>query len=180
MPRTVGAKDKKPRKAPVRKPKKVFLTKSEVDLAAKLGVTPTELAIEKVKLQRKPRKKKPAPVVKYDANNVYRWIRINYLKHPDNSKNVLREGWVPVTVDQQPSFKDNVNEHGHIEIGGLILCMRPNINWESIAKDLQKALRDEIDENQALSFKVKSLEHQIVGFQAVISYLESKSGHDTV
>jgi len=48
-------------------------------------------------------------------------------------------------------------------------------------------LRDEINENQkrshdidALLFKVKSLEHQIIGFQAVISYLETKSGNDTV
>jgi len=181
MARTVGAKDKQPRKAPVRKPRKVILTKTEVDVAASLGVTPQQLAVEKVKLQRKPRKKRKAiPKFKYDASNTYRWIRIDYLKHPDNSKNVLREGWQPATIDQQPSFRNNVNEHGHIEIGGLVLCMRPHINWESIAKDLQKALRDEIDENQALAFKIKSLEHQAIGFQAVISYLETKSGHDTV
>lgn len=61
------------------------------------------------------------------------------------------------------------------------------INWESLAKDLQKALRDEIVENQKraddidmLLFKIKSLEQQIIGFQAVISYLETKSGNDTV
>jgi len=122
MARTFGAKDKKPRKSPVRKPKKVFLTKSEVNLAAKMGVTPTELAIEKVKLQRKPRKPRAAKV-----------------------------------------------------------------NWEGLAKNLQRALRDEIVENQkratdidTLLFKIRSLEHQIIGFQAVISYLETKSGHDTV
>lgn len=61
------------------------------------------------------------------------------------------------------------------------------INWEGLAKDLQKALRDEIVENQKraddidmLLFKIKSLEHQVIGFQAVISYLETKSGNDTV
>ena len=56
MSRTVGAKDKKPRKTPVRRPKRVMLTKTEVNLAAKLGVTPQQLAVEKIKLQRKPRK----------------------------------------------------------------------------------------------------------------------------
>lgn len=61
------------------------------------------------------------------------------------------------------------------------------INWEGLAKNLQTALRDEIVENQrrandidALLFKIRSLEHQAVGFQAVISYLEIKCGNDTV
>jgi hypothetical protein len=61
------------------------------------------------------------------------------------------------------------------------------VNWEHLARNLQSALRDEIVENQkratdidTLLFKIKSLEHQIIGFQAVISYLETKSGNDTV
>jgi hypothetical protein len=61
------------------------------------------------------------------------------------------------------------------------------VNWEGLAKNLQRALRDEIVENQkratdidTLIFKIRSLEHQIIGFQAVISYLETKSGNDTV
>ena len=122
MSRTVGAKDKQPRKSPVRKPKRVMLTKTEVDFAAKLGVTPQQLAVEKIKLQRKPRK-------------------------PRETK----------------------------------------VNWERLARNLQTALRDEIVENQkrandidALLFKIRSLEHQVIGFQAVISYLETKSGNDTV
>jgi hypothetical protein len=122
MSRTIGAKDKAPRKSPVRKPKKIKLTKAEVDLAAKMGVTPQQLAIEKLKLQRKPRKPRATKV-----------------------------------------------------------------NWERLARNLQTALRDEIVENQkrandidALLFKIKSLEHQAIGFQAVISYLETKSGNNTV
>jgi hypothetical protein len=122
MSRTVGAKDKQPRKSPVRKPKRVMLTKTEVDFAAKLGVTPQQLAVEKIKLQRKPRKPRATKV-----------------------------------------------------------------NWERLARNLQTALRDEIVENQkrandidALLFKIRSLEHQVIGFQAVISYLETKSGNDTV
>ena len=122
MSRTIGAKDKAPRKSPVRKPKKIKLTKAEVDLAAKMGVTPQQLAIEKLKLQRKPRKPRATKV-----------------------------------------------------------------NWERLARNLQTALRDEIVENQkrandidALLFKIRSLEHQAIGFQAVISYLETKSGNNTV
>lgn len=122
MSRTVGAKDKKPRKSPVRKPKKIVLTKAEVDLAAKLGITPEELAKEKMELMKIKRK-----------------------------------------------------------------ASRQKINWENLARNLQKALRDEMDENQkrahdidALLFKIKSLEHQVIGFQAVISYLESKNGNDPV
>lgn len=118
MSRTVGAKDLKPRKKPVRK---VKMTSAQVGLANKLGVPLETYAKELVKARkpRKPRQKK--------------------------------------------------------------------INWEVLAKDLQKALRDEIVENQArandidmLLFKIKSLEHQVIGFQAVISYLETKSGNDTV
>jgi hypothetical protein len=55
MSRTLGAKDKKPRKTPV---KKVIITKTEVDLAEKLGVPVEAYAKEKLKLRkaRKPRK----------------------------------------------------------------------------------------------------------------------------
>ena len=118
MSRTVGAKDKKPRKKPV---KKILVTKSQVDLAQKLGVPLETYVKEKIKLS-KPRKPRAAKV-----------------------------------------------------------------NWERLARNLQTALRDEIVENQkratdidTLLFKIRSLEHQVIGFQAVISYLETKSGHDTV
>ena len=66
MSRTPGAKDKQPRKSPARKPKRVMLTKTEVNLAAKLGVTPQQLAVEKVKLQRKPRKPRKPRTPKVD------------------------------------------------------------------------------------------------------------------
>jgi hypothetical protein len=148
MSRTVGAKDKKPRKMPV---------------------------------------KKRLPVVKEDSQYVYRWIRCDYFTDANKSKIAEREGWVPVTAEQQPKFKQHANSTGHIEVGGLMLCRSKNLNWERLAKNLQTALRDEINENQkrandidALLFKIKSLEHQVIGFQAVISYLETKSGHDTV
>lgn len=61
------------------------------------------------------------------------------------------------------------------------------VNWERLAKQLQTALNDEIKENQGLSdringlqFQVANLEHQAIGYRAVVSYLENKLGNDTV
>ena len=123
MARTIGAKDKKPRKSPVRKPKSITLTLSQVQAANHLDIPVEAYAKELVKLKRKPR---------------------------------------------QPRIKKQ-------------------IDWERLAKNLQKALHDEIKENEnirnvvsSLDFKVRSLEHQVIGYQAVISYLESKNGHDSV
>ena len=61
----------------------------------------------------------------------YRWIRVstNGQADPRNLSAKLREGWEPVTAEEQPKFelladptsrfKDN------IEIGGLLLCKTP-------------------------------------------------------
>jgi hypothetical protein len=62
MSRTPGAKDKKPRKTPV---KKILVTKSQVDLANRLGVSVEEYAKEKIKLS-KPRKPRKPRVPKVD------------------------------------------------------------------------------------------------------------------
>jgi hypothetical protein len=62
MSRTPGAKDKKPRKTPI---KKVLITKTEVDLAEKLGVPVEAYAKEKFKL-RKARKPRTPRVPKVD------------------------------------------------------------------------------------------------------------------
>jgi hypothetical protein len=62
-----------------------------------------------------------------------------------------------------------------------------NIDWENMARELQKALRDEIFDGQGkmrtiegLEFDVRNLKHQVIGYQAVISYLENKLGNPTV
>lgn len=197
MSRTVGAKDKKPRKSPVRK---IKMTSAQVNMAAKLGVPLETYAKELVKA-RKPRKKtvrKPKyvepttiPRLEEDSGYVYRWIRADLFKDGNKRKLIDRNGWTPVKAEEQPSLQPMSSRKTTIEIGGLVLCKMKKtdapINWEKLAKELQTALRDEIDENQkrahdieALLFKVKSLEHQVIGFQAVISYLESKNGNDPV
>jgi hypothetical protein len=61
----------------------------------------------------------------------YRWIRVSTLNAPDprNLSGKLREGWEPVTVEEQPRFKllvdPNSRFSGNIEIGGLLLCKTP-------------------------------------------------------
>jgi hypothetical protein len=60
-------------------------------------------------------------------------------------------------------------------------------NWEKLARELQAALKSEIDENSGLIARVESLEfdilnlkHQAIGYQAVVSYLENKLGYHSV
>jgi len=61
----------------------------------------------------------------------YRWIRTSTLNEADprNLSSKLREGWEPVTVEEQPQFKllvdPNSRFRDNIEIGGLLLCKTP-------------------------------------------------------
>lgn len=61
------------------------------------------------------------------------------------------------------------------------------VNWEKLAKQLQTALNDEIVENNGLfrqiedlKFQVANLEHQAIGYRAVVSYLENNLANHTV
>jgi len=60
-------------------------------------------------------------------------------------------------------------------------------NWERLAKQLQTALNDEIVENNGLfkriddlKFQVANLEHQAIGYRAVVSYLENQIANNPV
>jgi hypothetical protein len=61
----------------------------------------------------------------------YRWIRISTLDQSDarNLSSKLREGWEPVSVEEQPQFSLLVDPNSRfkdkIEIGGLLLCKTP-------------------------------------------------------
>ena len=61
----------------------------------------------------------------------YRWIRVSNLNSADprNLSAKLREGWEPVSVEEQPKFRLLVDPMscyaGNIEIGGLLLCKTP-------------------------------------------------------
>lgn len=62
-----------------------------------------------------------------------------------------------------------------------------SVDWETLCKNLQKALNDQIAENQEceklinnLHFEIANARHKEIGYQAVISYMESKRGNTTV
>ena len=65
------------------------------------------------------------------AGFAYRWIRVSMLNQldPRNLSAKIREGWEPVTVEEQPKFRLLVDPNSrfkdNIEIGGLLLCKTP-------------------------------------------------------
>ena len=60
-----------------------------------------------------------------------RWVRVSSLgkADPKNISAKLREGWEPVTIEEQPKFKLLIDASSrfrdNIEIGGLLLCKTP-------------------------------------------------------
>ena len=62
----------------------------------------------------------------------YRWIRTSTLNaaDPRNISAKLREGWEPVTLEEQPKFRLLADPQSrfkdNIEIGGLLLCKTPS------------------------------------------------------
>lgn len=65
------------------------------------------------------------------AGFAYRWIRVSTLNNADarNISKSLREGWEPVSIEEQPRLKLLASLDGpfkgSIEIGGLVLCKIP-------------------------------------------------------
>jgi hypothetical protein len=85
-------------------------------------------------MQERPKQWAPAellPEPDKEPGFAYRWIRVATLNvtDPRNLSGKLREGWEPVTVEEQPSMKlladPNSRYAGNIEIGGLLLCKTP-------------------------------------------------------
>ena len=66
------------------------------------------------------------------AGFAYRWIRVSTLSQADprNISAKLREGWEPVSIEEQPKFKllvdSNSRYKDNIEVGGLLLCKTPS------------------------------------------------------
>jgi hypothetical protein len=61
----------------------------------------------------------------------YRWIRVSMMNtaDPRNLSSKLREGWEPVTVEEQPKFRLLADPQSrfkdNVEVGGLLLCKTP-------------------------------------------------------
>jgi hypothetical protein len=66
------------------------------------------------------------------AGFAYRWIRVSTLGQADprNISAKTREGWEPVSIEEQPKFKllvdSNSRYKDNIEVGGLLLCKTPS------------------------------------------------------
>jgi hypothetical protein len=71
----------------------------------------------------------PEPIK--EAGFAYRWVRVSTLNSADprNISSKLREGWEPVSVEEQPQMKffldPNSRFKENIEVGGLLLCKAP-------------------------------------------------------
>ena len=86
----------------------------------------------------------------------YRWIRVATLNQADprNVSAKLRDGWEPVTIEEQPSMQlladPNSRYKNNIEIGGLLLCKTPSEfveqRTEHFAKQTQ-AQTEAVDNN---------------------------------
>ena len=85
-------------------------------------------------MQERPKQWMPAellPEPDKEPGFAYRWVRVATLNvsDPRNLSGKLREGWEPVTIEEQPSMKLLVDPGsryaGNIEIGGLLLCKTP-------------------------------------------------------
>ena len=61
----------------------------------------------------------------------YRWIRVSFngRRDPKNFSAKMREGWEPVTIEEQPKFQlladPDSRFANNIEIDGLLLCKTP-------------------------------------------------------
>ena len=84
--------------------------------------------------QERPKQWMPAellPEPDREPGFAYRWVRVATLNaaDPRNLSGKLREGWEPVTVEEQPTMRllvdPNSRFSGNIEIGGLLLCKTP-------------------------------------------------------
>lgn len=81
----------------------------------------------------------------------YRWIRVSMIGNSD-AKNIsakLREGWEPVSIDEQPQFKLLVDPNSrfkdNVEIAGLLLCKMPVEFVEQRTAYFAKVNQDNMD-----------------------------------
>lgn len=85
-------------------------------------------------MQERPQQWKPAellPEPDKAPGYAYRWIRISFngRRDPKNFSAKMREGWEPVTIEEQPKFQlladPDSRFKNNIEIDGLLLCKTP-------------------------------------------------------
>ena len=88
----------------------------------------------------------------------YRWIRVSTLNaaDPRNISSKLREGWEPVSLEEQPKYRLLASGDGkfkdNIEIGGLLLCKTPKefVSQRSEYYDKQTQAQTEAVDNNLM------------------------------
>jgi hypothetical protein len=90
--------------------------------------------LESRTLQERPKQWQPPellPEPDKQPGYAYRWIRVSTLNQADprNVSAKLREGWEPVSIEEQPKFQLLVDPASRykdqVEVGGLLLCKTP-------------------------------------------------------
>jgi hypothetical protein len=90
--------------------------------------------LESRTLQERPKQWQPPellPEPDKQPGYAYRWIRVSTLNQADprNVSSKLREGWEPVSIEEQPKFQLLVDPASRykdqVEVGGLLLCKTP-------------------------------------------------------
>ena len=90
--------------------------------------------LESRTLQERPKQWQPPellPEPDKQPGYAYRWIRVSTLNQADprNVSSKLREGWEPVSIEEQPKFQllvdPNSRYKDQVEVGGLLLCKTP-------------------------------------------------------
>jgi hypothetical protein len=86
----------------------------------------------------------------------YRWVRVSTLGVNDarNISAALREGWEPVSIEEQPQFKFMVDPDSrfkdNIEVAGLLLCKIPTEFMDQRRKHFEEkteAQNESVDNN---------------------------------
>ena len=85
------------------------------------------------------------------AGFAYRWIRVSTLNSADarNISKSLREGWEPVSIEEQPRLRLLASLDGpfkgSIEIGGLVLCKIPEEFMEQRREHFDRVTQNQTD-----------------------------------
>ena len=120
-----------------------------------------ERELESRTLQERPKQWQPPellPEPDIQPGYAYRWIRVSTLTNADprNISAKFREGWEPVTLEEQPKFRLLANSDGkfkdNIEIGGLLLCKTPEefVNQRTQYYDNQTQSQTEAVDNNLM------------------------------
>lgn len=81
----------------------------------------------------------------------YRWVRVSNagVADPRNISSKTREGWEPVSIEEQPQFQMMVDPNSrfkdNIEVAGLLLCKMPSEFVEQRKEHFSAQNRAQID-----------------------------------